>query len=165
MKNSLLLKTYMLVILSLILVSCTNPKQVISIDITAFMYGDEINQTVEVSMNGEYNTKEHSFIGSLVIGNQIKLEHVTFSPGSGLISYNESTRSYLGQIFFDYKSLNFSIEITDQDLYQQLTESSNHDGDKKITITSPANNMEDAKRMNAELKDKKLPFEKELEQQ
>lgn len=157
--KSFLLKTYMLVILSLILVSCTNPKQVINIDITAFMYGDEINQTVEVSMNGEYNTKEHSFIGSLVIGDEIKLEHVTFSPGSGLISYNESTRSYLGQIFFDYKSLHFSIEITDQDLYQQLTHS-NNDGDKKITITSPANNIEEAKRMNAELKDKKLPFEK-----
>ncbi|WP_460321210.1 hypothetical protein [Paenibacillus sp. YSY-4.3] len=159
MKNSLLLKTLVIVLLSLVLVSCTNPKQVINIDITAFMYGDEINQTVEVSMNGEYNTKEHSFVGSLVIGDVIKLEHVTFSPGSGLISYNESTRSYLGQIFFDYKSLRFSIEITDQDLYQQLT-LSNHDGDKKITITSPANNMEDAKRINAELKDERLPFEK-----
>ncbi|MNJ52186.1 hypothetical protein D3C77_475090 [compost metagenome] len=159
MKTSFLLKTYIIVLLSLVLVSCTNPKQVINIDITAFMYGDEINQTVEVSMNGEYNTKEHSFVGSLVIGEDIKFEHVTFSPGSGLISYNESTRSYLGQIFFDYQSLNFSIEITDQGLYQQLTES-NHDRDKKITITSPANNLEDAKRMNAELKDKRLPFEK-----
>lgn len=160
MKTSFLLKTYIIVLLSLVLISCTNPKQVINIDITAFMYGDdEINQTIEVSMNGEYNTKEHSFIGSLVIGDEIKLEHVTFSPGSGLISYNESTRSYLGQIFFDYQSLNFSIEITDQDLYQQLTQS-NHDGDKKITITSAANNLEEAQRMNAELKDKRLPFEK-----
>ncbi|WP_110929910.1 hypothetical protein [Paenibacillus bouchesdurhonensis] len=158
MKSNLRLKTYIIVLLSLVLVSCTTSKKEININNAAFIYGDETNQTLEVSMNGEYNTKEHSFNGSLVIGDEIKLEHVTFSPGSGLISYNESTRSYLGQIFFDYQSLHFSIEITDQDLYQQLTQSY-HDGDKKITITSPANNMEDAKRINAELKDKKLSFE------
>ncbi|OAB48478.1 hypothetical protein [Paenibacillus antarcticus] len=159
MKNSPLLKTLIIVIWSLTLISCTDSKKEINIKNAAFIYGSETEKIIEVSMKGEYDTKDHNFIGSLVIGDEIKLENVLFSSGTGLISYIKTSRSYLGQIFFDYQSLKFTIEITDQDLYHKLTKS-NNDGNKKITITSPAKNIEEAKRINKELKDIKLPFEK-----
>ncbi|MBU5670235.1 hypothetical protein [Paenibacillus brevis] len=148
-----------IIFLSLLLLSCTDSKKEIDISNSAYLYGNEVKETSEIKMKGEYDTKKHSFIGSLSIGNGITFDNITFSSGSGLISYNKATRAYLGQIFFDHNSLELTIEITDKDLYQKLTHSIN-DGEKKITITSPATNIEDAKRINSELKNKELPFEK-----
>lgn len=148
-----------LVILSLILISCVNQKKDIDINNPAFVFGDDINKTIDVSIKGKYNVKENNFKGSMVIGNDINFENVIFSPGSGLISYNKTSRTYLGQIFFDYESKNYTIEITDPSIYSKLTNIDN-DGLKTITISSPAKNLDEAKQINKELKEKKLPFEK-----
>ena len=159
MKNKPLSIMLSIVILSLPLTSCSDSKKDININSTALIYGNETEKTSEISMKGEYNTKKHNFTGSLDIGAEIKLENIIFSPGSGLISYNKTLRQYLGQIFFDYESLKFTIEITDQELYHKLTQS-NIDENKIITITSPAKTLEEAKQINMELKNQKLPFEK-----
>ena len=93
MIKRLLLITPIFVILSLILVSCINQKSDIDINSPAYIFGDETNKTMDVSIKGQYSNKENSFRGSIVFGNDIKLENVIFSPGSGLISYNKTSRT------------------------------------------------------------------------
>lgn len=145
------------IVLMIVLMSCSNAYQEIHINSPAYMYGDNINEVLPLSIEGRYNKKENTFIGSMEIDNRIKLDNVMFTHGSGIVFYEGSKRTFLGQIFFDNENSNYSMEIIDPVLYEKLTKRPS-DGKAKVIISSPSNNFEQAQQVNEELKNKKLPF-------
>ncbi|MFD2117115.1 hypothetical protein ACFSTH_12200 [Paenibacillus yanchengensis] len=165
MKRSFLVVTgiVLLIVLVLILVQMnySNSYQKININGPAYMYGDSIDQVLPISIEGKYNKKKDSFIGSMEIDNRIKLDNVLFIPGADIIFYEGSKRTDLGRMFFDNESLNYSMEITDPVFYEKLTKSSS-DGKAKVIISSPSNNYEQAQRVNEELRNRSFPWENSI---
>ncbi len=82
---------------------------------------------------------------------QYRFDPVLFSPGSGLVTYKGSDRKVIGQILFDSADLKVSLEITDPELYKQLT-SLDDAQDSPLIISAPAANREEAEAITMELK-------------
>lgn len=153
----------LLIVFIIVLMSSSNSYQEIHINSPAYMYEDNINEVVPVSIEGRYNKKENTFIGSMEIDNRIKLDNVTFIPGSGIVFYEGSNRTFLGQIYFDNENSNYSMEIIDPVIYEKLTKRPS-DGKAEVIISSPSNNFEQAQQVTEELKNKKLPLEKKYQE-
>lgn len=156
------MKITLSIVLSIIMVvdfsGCTSKSQAIHISNSAYLYDANFSKPIEVTIDGKFNIKENSFIGSMMFKNEIKFENVLFSPGAGLVSYEGSKRTYWGQIFFDHEKLQYSMEITNPSIYELITNDKSK-GDLKVIISSPATNLEQAIEINTILKTRKLPFE------
>jgi hypothetical protein len=138
---------------------CSNPYQKIHMDSPAFIYGDKINQETRLTLDGHYDKRNYSFMGTLSLGDNIKLEHVIITHGFSLISYEGAKRTSVGQVFFDHKSLSLSFEVTDPVIYKLIT-SESYDGVSELVVSSPASTIEEAKRVTEELRQMKAPYEK-----
>lgn len=158
MLGALSLCIALIIALTITIGGCSNSHQVIDIANPAYMYGDDIDETLPVSMKGTYNKKKHSFRGSMEIDHRIKLDPVMFANGMGIIFFEGSKQTFLGQIYFDNESLNYTIEIIDPVIYEKLTNRPS-DGQAKVIISSPSTNLEQAQQVNEELNKMKLPFE------
>ncbi|MFP4977087.1 hypothetical protein ACE6ED_16905 [Paenibacillus sp. CN-4] len=148
-----------ILLLALLLTSCYDPIEKVRIDTPAYAYGDTMEQKLNVVLQGIYLPDDQDFRGSLTIG-RMTFDRIYFYPGGGLLSYAGKERTFMGQIYFDYPTLQYSIEITDPKLYELLTGEA---GEKKskLTISSPAASIEEAREINAELKEKSPPLVKE----
>lgn len=73
------------------------------------------------------------------LDNRIKLDHVSFTAGAGIVFYEGSNRTALGQLFFDTQNLNYTIEIIDLVLYEKLPKTPS-DNKAKVIIRSPSYN-------------------------
>ncbi|WP_435923266.1 hypothetical protein [Paenibacillus sp. DYY-L-2] len=141
-----------------ILTSCTNRTEKILITSPAYMYSNTVSEPIDVIIDGYFDKKEHLFKGSITFDDKIKLENVLFFPGTGLISYKGKERTNIGQIFFNEENFSYSIQIA----YPQFTELlTNQKGNKTdmLIISSPANSIEQAKEVNDILIRSKLWFE------
>lgn len=136
-----------------------DPIKEIDMNKPAFIYRDTMNQETRLTLKGDYDKKNYSFVGSLTIGDNIKLEHVIITHGFSLISYVSTVRTVVGPVYFDYKKSKISFEITDPALYKLIT-SESYDGGSRLIVSSPASNVEEAKKVTEELEQMKAPYEK-----
>lgn len=63
------------------------------------IYGDKLNQETRLTLDGHYDKRNYSFMGTLTLGNHIKLEHVMITNGFSLRFYDAATRTSVGQVF------------------------------------------------------------------
>lgn len=133
-----------------VLAGCVQRIDKLNIETPAYMFGNEASRAVDVKMKGTFSRADNKFTGTMQIGDQ-RLETVVFTPGWGLLHYEEgSGRTHVGQIFYDKKTSSYAIEITDAAMYAQLTGKKRGER-SKLVISSPAANEEDAKKLYDEL--------------
>lgn len=126
-------------------------KEEIQIDTAAYMYSSNLSvkEGAKVTLKGWYDREDKNFQGSISI-NGIEYPNVLFASGADLIAYKESKRSFLGMIYFNYESHQYTIEVTDKNLFYSLTKQ--RYPNNKLIISSPATNFEEAQRINIFLK-------------
>ncbi|MFB5761482.1 hypothetical protein [Paenibacillus medicaginis] len=141
----------LLLILILLFMAGCSTKEQIQIDTDAYLYDSDLNisEGVKVTLKGFYDKKNKNFKGSISINN-IEYSDVLFTSGSGLIAYEENKRTYLGEIFFNYNTRQYTIEVSEKKLFYSLTKQEYQNN--KLIISSPATNIEKAKQINTQLK-------------
>ncbi|MFC4100131.1 hypothetical protein [Paenibacillus xanthanilyticus] len=145
-----------LLLAAAVLAGCMEKIDKLQIDAPAYMYGDQA-KSVEVTIGGPFSHADNLFTGSMRIGDK-KLETIVFTPGTGLLHYDERNlangegpeRTYLGLIYYDKETSAYAIEVTDAALYASLT-GKKPEEQSKLIIGSPANNAEEAKAVHARL--------------
>lgn len=161
-RYGVVLGTLLLLLLS---TGCSNPYQEVHINGPAYMYSDDTEQAMELVIEGRYDKKEYySFKGSISMGSDIKLENVLFTSGAGLVSYEGTQRSYLGQIFCDFDKGTYSIILDNAAFIEKLTKQEHSKGTKFI-VSSPAANEKEAEEKYTMLRKTPLPSEKKLRRQ
>ena len=138
--------------------SCSKPNEKILINSPAYMYSGMVSKPLDVIIDGYFDKKEHLFKGSISFGGKTKLENVLFFSGTGLISYKGKDRTNLGQILFDEENHNYSMQISDSQFIELLTNQKNNEKEMLI-ISSPAENAEEAKEIYEMLIKSKQWFE------
>ncbi|MFB9325924.1 hypothetical protein ACFFSY_08285 [Paenibacillus aurantiacus] len=133
----------LLLAVGILLSGCSEQAETIKLDDPAYMFGDQPGKTVNMLIEGTYNAKENAFKGTMQIGDRT-LQTILFTPGAGLIYYEGTKRTYIGQIFYDEATSDYAIEITDAAFYEWLT-GVKREGRPKLIISSPAINGEDAR--------------------
>lgn len=130
--------------------ACVNNEK-IEISSPSYMYSGtyKIDKKVNVVLRVNYNNKEDNYEGALTI-NDITFEKILFKHNASLISYKDSERTVLGDIYFDKKENQFAIIVTDPSLFKQLTnEDYKNEG---LVISSPASSLEEAIEIEDKLK-------------
>ncbi|TYP70761.1 hypothetical protein [Paenibacillus methanolicus] len=138
-----------LLLAAAVLAGCMEKIDKLKIEAPAYMYGDQA-KSVDVMIEGPFSHADNLFTGSMRIGGK-KLETIVFTPGTGLIHYDERNlangegpkRTDLGLIYYDKETMAYAIEVTDAALYASLTGKKQED-QSKLIISSPANNEEEA---------------------
>lgn len=132
------------------LTGCDN-KDKLEINSPAYMYESisGVDQEVDVVLSGLFNENENSFKGSMTIKN-VNYATILFKSGAGLISYEDKKRTYLGEIFYNSQTRQYTIEISDSDLYEELT--GQKYSNNKLVISSPAKDLDQAKQINTTIK-------------
>ncbi len=146
MRKSIIFAIVILVAYSL--TGCDN-KDKLEINSPAYMYESTsgVDQEVDVVLSGLFYENENSFKGSMTIKN-VKYATILFKSGAGLISYEDKT--YLGEIFYNSQTRQYSIEISDSDLYEELT--GQKYSNNKLVISSPAKDLDQAIQINTTIK-------------
>ncbi|MFM9278862.1 hypothetical protein [Paenibacillus jiagnxiensis] len=144
-------KFLLLSFLILLFMTGCNTKEQIQIDTDAYIYDSDssISEGAVVILKGLHDKKSNNFQGSISI-NDIEYPNVLFTSGSGFIAYEENKRTYLGEIYFNYETHQYTIEVSDKKLFHSLTKQE-YQNDKLI-ISSPATNIEEARQINTLLK-------------
>ncbi|MFX3635932.1 MAG: hypothetical protein ACE3L7_28560 [Candidatus Pristimantibacillus sp.] len=156
MKKILLFLTS--VTLAIFIAGCSKTEK-IEIHTPAYMYNTDssVNQKATVVLNGFYNHSKGNFEGSMTI-NDVNFSTILFVSSMGLVAYDGTERTFVGQIYYNNETKQFTIEVSNSELYYTLTKQEYQE--EVLIISSPAEDLEQAMQINEALKKQQSVIEK-----